>query len=66
MSVNYKSILRRIPPIFFAAIYMVLMSLPAGAAGYDNALKGVKNYAAVYEVSQGDPKVVNPVFLVIM
>ena len=35
MSVNYKSILRRIPPIFFAAIYMVLMSLPAGAA--DNA-----------------------------
>jgi|EP01093_Parvamoeba_rugata_P002323 intracellular sulfur oxidation DsrE/DsrF family protein len=65
MSVNYKSILRRIPPIFFAAIYMVLMSLPAGAAGYDNALKGVKNYDAVYEVSQGDPKVVNPVFLVI-
>lgn len=63
MSVNYKSILRRIPPIFFAAIYMVLMSLPTGAAGYDNALKGVKNYDAVYEVSQGDPKVVNPVFL---
>ncbi|PPI78330.1 hypothetical protein MDHKLMBL_20725, partial [Marinobacter flavimaris] len=35
---------------------LVLMSLPAGAAGYDNALKGVKNYDAVYEVSQGDPK----------
>ena len=49
MSVNYKSILRRIPPIFFAAIYMVLMSLPAGAAGYDNALKGVKNSASFNE-----------------
>jgi len=65
MMANYRSIFRRIPRIFFAAVYMALMSLPAGAAGYDNALKGVKNYDAVYEVSQGDPKVVNPVFMVI-
>ena len=65
MIANYRSIFRRIPRIFVAAVYMVLMSLPAGAAGYDNALKGVKNYDAVYEVSQGDPKVVNPIFLVI-
>ncbi|WP_339780021.1 DsrE family protein [uncultured Marinobacter sp.] len=65
MIVNYRSIFRRIPHIFFATVYMVLMSVPAGAAEYENALKGVKNYDAVYEVSQGDPKVVNPVFLVI-
>jgi len=65
MIINYRSIFRRIPRIFFAAVYMVLMSVPAGAAGYDNALKSVKNYDAVYEVSQGDPKVVNPVFMVI-
>ncbi|GGE79267.1 hypothetical protein GCM10011533_34490 [Streptosporangium jomthongense] len=65
MAVNYQSIFRRIPHIFFATVYMALVSVPASAAGYENALKGVKNYDAVYEVSQGDPKVVNPVFLVI-
>lgn len=40
----------------------VLASSPALAGDYDNALKGVKSYNAVYEFSQGDPKVANLVF----
>jgi intracellular sulfur oxidation DsrE/DsrF family protein len=53
------------PCLFFAVLYMALISGPAGAAGYDNALRGVKNYDVVYQVTQGNPKVVNPVFMVI-
>jgi len=35
---------------------------PVLAAGYDNALRGVQSFKAIYEVSQGDPKVANAVF----
>jgi intracellular sulfur oxidation DsrE/DsrF family protein len=65
MVVNCENIFHRFLPLFIATVIIFLMVLPAGAAGYDNALKGVKNYDAVYEVSQGDPRVNNPVFLVI-
>jgi intracellular sulfur oxidation DsrE/DsrF family protein len=48
--------------LFFFLALFVVASPPALAGEYDNALKDVKNYDAVYEFSQGDPKVANLVF----
>jgi len=48
--------------VVFAVLVLALVSSPAFADGYDSALKGVKNYNAVYEVSLGDPKIANIVF----
>ncbi len=50
--------------LLFAAAFLVLVLVPtfALAEGYASALKGVKSYNAVFEVSQGDPKVANIVF----
>ena len=45
-----------------AAVLAVLLVIPAAAGEYDAALKGVKGFDAVYEVSQGNPKVANAVF----
>lgn len=45
-----------------AAAFVVLISTPVFSAGYDNSLKGVKHYDAVYEVTQENPKVANIVF----
>tara|TARA_R110001592_G_C12946676_1_gene730937 strand:- start:307 stop:825 length:519 start_codon:yes stop_codon:yes gene_type:complete len=61
----YASLFRRVRYLVFAVLYMALISGPAGAAGYDNALNGVKKYDVVYQVTQGNPKVVNSVFMVI-
>lgn len=41
---------------------LVFASTPALAGDYDNALKGVQNYNAMFEFSQGNPKVANLVF----
>lgn len=47
---------------FFSALVILLMSSPVLASGYDNALKGVGAYDAVFEVSLGDPMIANLVF----
>ena len=54
--------IHRIVCLLFAAAFVILMSASALAEGYDNALKGVSRYDAVYEVTQGDPKIANIVF----
>lgn len=48
--------------LFLLAAWVVLNATPVMAAGYDKALMGVNHYKAVYEFSQGDPKVTNLVF----
>lgn len=53
---------RRIVTLCFAAAFVCLLSSTALAAGYDNALKGVKSYDAVFEVTQASPEVANIVF----
>ena len=52
----------RIVTLFFAAALVAMMGTSALAAGYDNALKGVNSYDAVFEVTQASPKVANIVF----
>jgi len=42
--------------------FVTLISAPVLADGYDNALHGVNGYDAVFEVTQGDPKVANLIF----
>lgn len=42
-----------------AACFLALSCGPAAAGGYDNALNGVTGLKAVYEFTQGDPKVAN-------
>jgi len=44
------------------AVAFLLLSSPVLAADYGNALKGVKNYDVVFQVTQGNPKVANLVF----
>jgi intracellular sulfur oxidation DsrE/DsrF family protein len=48
--------------LLFAAAFAALISTSAMAAGYDNALKGVNSYDAVFEVTQGNPKVSTLIF----
>lgn len=45
-----------------AVVVLALFVTQAAAGGYDNALKGVKGLDAVFDVSQGSPKVANVVF----
>lgn len=44
------------------ALALALGASLAAARGYGNALEGVQRFDAVYEVTQGDPKVANIVF----
>ena len=62
MIATYKGTNRRIVSLFFVAAFTVLFSLSVLAAEYDNALKGVNSYDAVYEVTQKNPKVANLLF----
>ena len=48
--------------LFFAAIFVFLIASPVLAEGYGNALKGVKSYDAVFEVTQGSPQMANIIF----
>ncbi len=52
----------QVASLLFVAICMVLVSSPVRAGGYDNALKGVKSYEVIFDVSQGNPKIANLVF----
>lgn len=62
MFANKASKARRAIFLLIALAGLLLMSATAMAANYDNALKGVDTYDAVYEVSLGDPTVANLVF----
>jgi len=48
--------------LMLVVAWIAFGAVSAPAAGYDNALHGVKEYRAIYEVSQGNPKVANLVF----
>jgi intracellular sulfur oxidation DsrE/DsrF family protein len=62
MITTARKIYQRMTCLCFAAAFVALMANPALSAGYDNALKGVKSYKAVFEVTQENPKVANIVF----
>ena len=62
MTTDIRKSYRPVACLLFAATLVALLSSPALSAGYDNALKGVKSYNAVYEVTQENPKVANIVF----
>lgn len=62
MNVESRRIFRQVYGLFFAVGLVALLATPVLAAGYDHSLKGVTDYDAVYEVTQGDPKVNNIVF----
>ncbi|WP_432820894.1 DsrE family protein [Trichloromonas sp.] len=53
---------RRIFGVFLTAALVALMAAPVLAAGYDNALKSVTGYDAVFDVSLGVPDESNIVF----
>lgn len=57
-----KEYLNRQLILFLFTTFFVLSTTPLVAAGYDKALKGVNDYKAVYEFSQGDPKIANLIF----
>lgn len=48
--------------LFISLALVVMVSSPALSAGYDDSLKGVSSYKAVFEVTQENPKVANVVF----
>jgi intracellular sulfur oxidation DsrE/DsrF family protein len=48
--------------LLLATAFFAMLSTSALSAEYDNALKGVKSYNAVFEVTQENPKVANIVF----
>jgi len=62
MSNSSRKFYQRTISLCFAAAFIALMAAPALATGYENALKGVKSYKAVFEVTQENPKVANIVF----
>ena len=62
MRTRNKRISQRVTCLFFTAVFVALISASALADGYDNALKNVNSYDAVFEVSQGTPKIANLVF----
>lgn len=62
MNTRNKNITQQIACLFFTVVLVATLSTSALANGYDNALKGVNSYDAVFEVSQGNPKIANLVF----
>ena len=54
--------LNRIVCLLLVVAFVALLPTSTLAKGYDKALKNVKSYDAVYDVSLGNPKVANLVF----
>ncbi len=57
-----RSFIRTAYLIIVLAVSPVSLSRPAAAGEYDHALKGVKGVRAVFDVSQGSPKMANAIF----
>ena len=62
MNTRYKNLTQQIACLLFTVVLAATLSTSALANGYGNALKGVNSYDAVFEVSQGNPKIANLVF----
>jgi intracellular sulfur oxidation DsrE/DsrF family protein len=62
MNTRNKNLTQQIACLLFTVVLAASLSTSALANGYDNALKGVNSYDAVFEVSQGNPKIANLVF----
>jgi intracellular sulfur oxidation DsrE/DsrF family protein len=62
MNTRNKNITQKIACLLFTVVLAAALSTSALANGYDNALKGVNSYDAVFEVSLGNPKIANLVF----
>jgi intracellular sulfur oxidation DsrE/DsrF family protein len=62
MNTINKNITQQVTCFFFAVVLAAALSTSALANGYGDALKGVNSYNAVFEVSQGNPKIANLVF----
>jgi len=62
MHVNTTRWFIRSYALLIVTALFVLISSPVFASGYDNALKGVDKYNALFEFSQGDPKISNLIF----
>ena len=55
--------LRHALAIFIAiTVFFGIMPALAGAQGYENSLRGANRFAAVYDVSQGNPRAAEAVF----
>lgn len=62
MSTFQRGFARRIAAVLSVAAVVVMLAVPALAGEYDSALKGVNGIKAVFDVSQGNPKVSNVIF----
>ena len=62
MNTRNMSITKRVTCLLFSVVLATMLSTTAFAEGYDNALKGVNSYDAVFEVSLGNPRIANLVF----
>ena len=62
MIANHKKTTRCFTFLFLVVAFVTQMSASAFAEGYGKALKGVNNYDAVFEVTQGNPEIANIVF----
>lgn len=62
MITKHKRTVRRMICLFLTVTFFVTISSLVFAEGYDNALKGVGSYNAVFDVTQGNPAVANLIF----
>lgn len=62
MIADYRNTHRLIASLLIAAVFVAMSATSTLAAGYGNALKGVKSYDAVFEVTQKSPKISNLIF----
>lgn len=62
MIAEHKRTVRLMICLFITVTFFITISSLAFAQGYDNALKGVGSYDAVFEVTQGNPEIANIVF----
>ena len=62
MNALQRSFAGRVTAVLSMAAVVFVLALPAAAGEYESALKGVKGVQAVFDVSQGNPKVSNVIF----
>ncbi|PLY02261.1 MAG: hypothetical protein C0624_08995 [Desulfuromonas sp.] len=62
MNCRFRDVARQLCRLAVLFAFVTLGATPVLATGYDNALHGVKSFKAIYQISQGNPKVANAVF----